>query len=418
MVRIKKENYEKLKKKRKLQQLDEEFKQGYIEKFVVYKEENKDFLSWLYNFYWDYYNQTRIYLYDKELANKPLIKFDKNGFILNTQEMCEILGESVFNSLAPSSNLPFKIMDKINKLLDIIVSSVCPDFIEYVDNWSSTLYNKSPDNIVMLNWMIYQEYIDKLWEKLYTYYSHYNNILFIDFSDIDIEDNLFYLFKIIEDSIQYNIVIIKNISFTTYKFLLDFGIQEKTSVLCFPFANDGRKFIGNTNLKQLDLNKQSQWYDFLEVNTSSMDLTKPLECKSLPKDLLYEKYNKTGFDLYENLQEWKREMNAPTRDDPEYRKMKKRVRKRDNNTCQCCGYHSDKKTHHKLEVHHIFGYKDHLDYRVEDSNCVVLCQDCHKKYHSLYGRKEVAPDTFMKFIRDYNNFHNESMQTTLEVYHA
>lgn len=136
MVRIKKENYEKLKKKRKLQQLDEEFKQGYIEKFVVYKEENKDFLSWLYNFYWDYYNQTRIYLYDKELANKPLIKFDKNGFILNTQEMCEILGESVFNSLAPSSNLPFKIMDKINKLLDIIVSSVCPDFIEYVDNWS------------------------------------------------------------------------------------------------------------------------------------------------------------------------------------------------------------------------------------------------------------------------------------------
>ena len=56
MVRIKKENYEKLKKKRKLQQLDEEFKQGYIEKFVVYKEENKDFLSWLYNFYWDYNN--------------------------------------------------------------------------------------------------------------------------------------------------------------------------------------------------------------------------------------------------------------------------------------------------------------------------------------------------------------------------
>ena len=218
MVRIKKENYEKLKKKRKLQQLDEEFKQGYIEKFVVYKEENNDFLLWLYNFYWDYY--------------------------------------------------------------------------------------------------------------------------------------------------------------------------------------------------------KSQWYDFLEVNTSSMDLTKPLECKSLPKDLLYEKYNKTGFDLYENLQEWKREMNAPTRDDPEYRKMKKRVRKRDNNTCQCCGYHSDKKTHHKLEVHHIFGYKDHLDYRVEDSNCVVLCQDCHKKYHSLYGRKEVAPDTFMKFIRDYNNFHNGSMQTTLEVYHA
>ena len=95
--------------------------------------------------------------------------------------------------------------------------------------------------------------------------------------------------------------------------------------------------------------------------------------------------------------------------------MKKRVRRRDDNTCQCCGYKRKKKTHHHLEVHHVYGYKDHLDYRVEDSNCITLCSDCHKKYHSLYGRKNVTPLTFAKFIRDFSSFHNKNIQTTLRM---
>ena len=94
--------------------------------------------------------------------------------------------------------------------------------------------------------------------------------------------------------------------------------------------------------------------------------------------------------------------------------MKKRVRKRDSSTCACCGYHNPKETHHGLEVHHIYGYKDHLDYRTEDSNCITLCKDCHKQYHSLYGKNNVNPVTFAWFIRDYHTYNSKHVQTTLD----
>ena len=94
--------------------------------------------------------------------------------------------------------------------------------------------------------------------------------------------------------------------------------------------------------------------------------------------------------------------------------MKKRVRERDEFTCQCCGYSNSKPVNHGLEVHHIYGYKDHLDYRTEESNCVTLCVDCHKKYHSIYGKNNVTPFTFSKFMRDYNTYTNKNIQTTLD----
>ena len=94
--------------------------------------------------------------------------------------------------------------------------------------------------------------------------------------------------------------------------------------------------------------------------------------------------------------------------------MKKRVRERDNFTCQCCGYRNTEKVNHGLEVHHIFGYKDHLDYRTEDSNCITLCNDCHKKYHSVYGKNNVTPITFIKFMREYNTYTIKSIQSTLD----
>lgn len=402
MVRIKKENYIKLQEKRKTQKLMNIAHQH----FMYYVNQHADFIDWLGRFFWEYMCQCMVYERKRELAiDKPFIQYNNDGQILNKYELYKIL------NFIPNPEDPKECFEYIKQdmhiWVTILILSIYPEFrekemIPCIKELTGGFVNEHLSRIELF---IYQEYIDKLWIKLQENFHEYN-IFFVDFKEIDIENNLFDLFRIIEDAQQYNLLLIKNIDYQTYKFLLDFGITKQTPFLCcLGTVEEARKLFDEKG--DFYQHKNDISHDYFN-NQSTLDFG----------ELLCEKHNNIGFNLYDNLQEWKKEANAPTRDDPEYRKMKKRVRQRDNNTCQCCGYHSDKKTHHKLEVHHIFGYKDHLDYRVEDSNCVVLCQDCHKKYHSLYGRKEVAPDTFMKFIRDYNNFYSKDVQTTLEVHHA
>ena len=68
------------------------------------------------------------------------------------------------------------------------------------------------------------------------------------------------------------------------------------------------------------------------------------------------------------------------RDYQEYSNFIKRVLKRDNYTCQCCGV-----TACRLVVHHLNGYDWCVDDRIKDSNGISLCDNCHKNFHSHYG---------------------------------
>lgn len=241
---------------------------------------------------------------------------------------------------------------------------------------------------VMFRFFATADRVDLLLEKTKIFLNNKNvNALFVDCNDMDF-NNMFSLFQVFEDAKKSDIIFLKNVSDAIFSFFIDFGIMECCSY-CYFFSDESA----------------FEWY--VSQGVTEMGVV------TLPQQLLYEKHNRVGFELYDNLKEWKKEITAPTRNDPEYIKMKKRVRQRDNNTCQCCGYHSNKKKNHNLEVHHIYGYKDHLDYRTEDSNCVVLCRDCHKQYHSLYGKKNVNPVTFMQFIRDYNDFHQKEIQSRL-----
>lgn len=202
----------------------------------------------------------------------------------------------------------------------------------------------------------------------------------------------FDIFKLFDEAKKYDILFIKNMTFGLNKFLIDYGISECINYFFFFFTEAESNKIKETAKKRGLKGKL-------------------LEHTFEPK---YLKENKIGFELYDNLKEWKKEVTAPTRNSPDYRKMKIRVRKRDSSTCACCGYHNPKETNHGLEIHHIYGYKDHLDYRTEDSNCITLCKDCHKQYHSVYGKNNVNPVTFAYFIRDYHTYKNKNIQTTLD----
>ena len=86
-----------------------------------------------------------------------------------------------------------------------------------------------------------------------------------------------------------------------------------------------------------------------------------------------------------------------TRNSPEYREWVKSVIDRDK-VCQCCGGEKH------LEAHHIFGYKNHPDYRVNPDNGIALCKWCHGKYHSYYGLANANAQSLIRFIRRFGKY--------------
>lgn len=77
---------------------------------------------------------------------------------------------------------------------------------------------------------------------------------------------------------------------------------------------------------------------------------------------------------------------------PGYDNWRRSILNRDK-VCQCCG-HDD-----KLEVHHLFGYKENPSLAVNKFNGITLCKFCHDKYHSVYGLKGINPVDFVDFIK-------------------
>lgn len=78
---------------------------------------------------------------------------------------------------------------------------------------------------------------------------------------------------------------------------------------------------------------------------------------------------------------------------PEYVEFTKRVLARDNYTCRCCG-----KRNTKLFAHHLNGYHWYVEGRIDDSNAIALCEECHKAFHNLYGRKNNTKEQFEEWI--------------------
>ena len=76
-----------------------------------------------------------------------------------------------------------------------------------------------------------------------------------------------------------------------------------------------------------------------------------------------------------------------------YNEWRKQVYERDNYTCQCCGKHGG-----KLNVHHLYNYAEYICLRLVIENGVTLCEDCHKKFHRLYGRKHNTKKQYDEFI--------------------
>ena len=82
---------------------------------------------------------------------------------------------------------------------------------------------------------------------------------------------------------------------------------------------------------------------------------------------------------------------------PEYYEFVQRVLARDNYTCQCCG----KKSCKDMAVHHLYGYSGYPEYRIDQSQAITLCGNCHDSFHlwhkQKFGRKETGNCTKEQF---------------------
>ena len=74
--------------------------------------------------------------------------------------------------------------------------------------------------------------------------------------------------------------------------------------------------------------------------------------------------------------------------------------KKQKGECFICG------SSENLEAHHLKKARPGNIKYADENNLVIICNDCHNKYHQKYNKKEkggINPKTFMIFKRDYDN---------------
>lgn len=103
------------------------------------------------------------------------------------------------------------------------------------------------------------------------------------------------------------------------------------------------------------------------------------------------------FNSGENNSAWNpnitNEERISKRNYPEYIDFVKKVLQRDSYTCQCCGGHTN-----SLEVHHLDGYSWCKEKRLDVTNAITLCNDCHSNFHFVYGRRNNTKEQFEEWF--------------------
>lgn len=85
---------------------------------------------------------------------------------------------------------------------------------------------------------------------------------------------------------------------------------------------------------------------------------------------------------------------------PGYTDFIKKVLYRDDYTCQCCKATVD------LEIHHLDGYDWYKEKRIDDSNGITLCKQCHSNFHLIYGKGKNTKKQFEEWSNQIIQFDN------------
>lgn len=103
-----------------------------------------------------------------------------------------------------------------------------------------------------------------------------------------------------------------------------------------------------------------------------------------------------------NLTEEERQANESERHTLEYKQWVKTVLKKDGYTCKCCG--SSKSG--TLRTHHLNGFDNFIEQRLDVDNGVVLCENCHIDFHNKYGYGNNTKEQYLEWINSQHNILN------------
>lgn len=79
----------------------------------------------------------------------------------------------------------------------------------------------------------------------------------------------------------------------------------------------------------------------------------------------------------------------------EYKHWREDIFKRDNWTCQKCKIEGG-----ILHPHHIKSFSHFIESRYDISNGITLCQNCHFKFHKLFGRNESDNVNINRYVNE------------------
>lgn len=82
----------------------------------------------------------------------------------------------------------------------------------------------------------------------------------------------------------------------------------------------------------------------------------------------------------------------------DYSIWRKSVFSKDMYTCAKCGARNGNGVSVELQAHHIKNWKDNIDCRYDINNGITLCNKCHMKFHSIYGKKNNTLEQLEEFI--------------------
>lgn len=118
-------------------------------------------------------------------------------------------------------------------------------------------------------------------------------------------------------------------------------------------------------------------------------------CRNCSSSVFCSGENNVNYNPNKTDEERKRKRNYV-----EYTTFIKKVLARDNYTCQCCG----KTNVPDLQVHHLDGYDWCIEKRIDETNGITLCINCHNNFHNIYGK---GNNTFQQFEEWFGNISSE-----------
>lgn len=82
----------------------------------------------------------------------------------------------------------------------------------------------------------------------------------------------------------------------------------------------------------------------------------------------------------------------------EYKEWRTKIFEKYDYTCQCCKMKRTKHSQQEINAHHIRNLADNIDLAFDENNGIVLCEICHNKFHSIYGKHNNDEKQLQEFL--------------------